>query len=774
MNRLFRRLALVALALASLGLGVALSSATSGSSAEPASYGTSQPTHLAAIAPLVLAETASGTYTSFIVVLSEQADVSAAASLPTKAEKGQFVYETLRQTALSSQASLRAELDRTGIHYRSFYIVNMIELTGDRDLVLKLAARPDVSRIEANPQISNLQSSVSDTLYPLSLQAPTGIEWNIQKVNAPAAWGMGYAGQGVVVAGADTGYQWDHPALEAHYRGWTGITATHDYNWHDAIHDSVGNPCGNDSPFPCDDYGHGTHTMGTMVGDDGAGNQVGMAPGAQWIGCRNMASGWGTPARYTECFEFFLAPYPVGGSAITQGVPSLAPAVIGNSWSCPSSEGCSALTLQTVVNNVRAAGIEVVGAAQNYGPSCSSVSEPIGIYSSTFTVGATDSSDSIASFSSRGPVMADGSGRRKPDISAPGVSIRSSVPGGGYAVNQGTSMATPHVVGLFALLWSAAPALEGDLAATEAVITSTALHLTSTQTCGSDTTSSIPNNVYGWGRIDALAASQVVSASPSLRMVATAPAGPISATGPLTYTFFAFNPSQLAPNDNVTVTDQLPQGVIFKDASPGGIYSPTTQTVTWRAPTLTAQTGLTFTLAVTVTNVPSGTLIANYAYSARSAQVPRGVGALPVTTLIYAQPQAALQITATESADVVLPYESLTYTFIAANPSPTVDSTGVIVTDNLPSGVTFASVSAGGDYSPTLQRVTWLAPTLAAQTSRTFTIGVTVNDVPSGTLIVNSDYGARSDQATQMASGPPLTTSVSAWPYQYYLPLDLW
>ena len=85
---------------------------------------------------------------------------------------------------------------------------------------------------------------------------------------------------------------------------------------------TAGGPCGNDSPAPCDAYGHGTHTMGTMVGDDGAGNQVGMAPGAQWIGCRNMDNaGNGTPARYIECFEFFLAPYPVGGSAITQGVP---------------------------------------------------------------------------------------------------------------------------------------------------------------------------------------------------------------------------------------------------------------------------------------------------------------------------------------------------------------------------------------------------------------------------------------------------------------------
>ena len=73
---------------------------------------------------------------------------------------------------------------------------------------------------------------------------------------------------------------------------------------------------------PCDDKGHGTHTIGTAIGDDGMGNQIGMAPGAKWIGCRNMDQGNGTPARYIECMEFFLAPYPVGGTP-AQGDPTL-------------------------------------------------------------------------------------------------------------------------------------------------------------------------------------------------------------------------------------------------------------------------------------------------------------------------------------------------------------------------------------------------------------------------------------------------------------------
>ncbi len=170
-------------------------------------------------------------------------------------------------------------------------------------------------------------------------------------------------GQGIVIGGQDTGYEWQHPALMNQYRGWDGAVADHTYNWHDAIHEnnpntSPGNVCGFDSPQPCDDHGHGTHTMGTMIGDDGGANQIGMAPGAQWIACRNMEQGWGTPATYTECYEWFIAPYPAGGDPMRDGDPAKAPHVINNSWSCPVSEGCTDPDiLRTVVENVRAAGI---------------------------------------------------------------------------------------------------------------------------------------------------------------------------------------------------------------------------------------------------------------------------------------------------------------------------------------------------------------------------------------------------------------------------------
>jgi subtilisin family serine protease len=368
----------------------------------------------------------------------------------------------------------------------------MIHVTGNRALMDELAARPDVKQIDANPHV---RTSIPNP-NSFAAEQPQGIEWNVTKVKAPLVWKRGFKGEGSVVAGADTGVQWDHPALKGHYRGWNGNKANHDYNWHD------GTPA--HSPTPIDPHGHGTFTVSQMVGDDGAGNQIGVAPGAQWIACRNMdQSGTGSPTSYTECFQFLIAPYPVGGG---QGDPSKAPDSINNSWGCPPSEGCSSNTLKQIVDNVRAAGIFPAMAAGNSGSSCSSVSDPPAIYDSSVSVAALDSANNVASFSSRGPVTADGSNRLKPDLSAPGVNIRGAVPGNGYQSGwSGTSMATPHVAGGVALLWQAKPTLIGNIDATEALYEKTALHKKTTETCGG-TQGKTPNNTYGYGLINLLKA----------------------------------------------------------------------------------------------------------------------------------------------------------------------------------------------------------------------------------------------------------------------------
>jgi subtilisin family serine protease len=157
---------------------------------------------------------------------------------------------------------------------------------------------------------------------------------------------------------------------------------------------------------------------------------------------------------------------------------------------------------------VRAAGIFPAVAAGNSGSSCSSVFDPPAIYDSSVSVGATNSSNQISSFSSRGPVTIDGSNRLKPDISAPGENIRGAFPGGGYQSGwSGTSMATPHIAGGVALLWQAKPALIADINGTERLLTRAAVHLKSTQNCGGSG-QRIPNNTFGWGIVNLLHAVQ--------------------------------------------------------------------------------------------------------------------------------------------------------------------------------------------------------------------------------------------------------------------------
>src|SRR5213080_1757776 len=420
------------------------------------------------VAPWVVEHTAYGQQAEFFVVLAERADLRPAANLPTKTEKGRFVYRTLLEKARTTQGPILQWLRDRHIEHQSFYIVNVILVKGTRQIAEALAARADVARIEGNPLIHNNlpQPGAVDEAPATSGRRPVTIEPGITYTHAPDVWAQGFTGQNIVVASADTGVRWTHNALKPHYRGWDGTTADHDYNWHDSIHDGASNPCGNDSPFPCDDQGHGTHTTGTMIGDDGMGNQIGMAPGAKWIGCRNMDANAGTPARYIECMQWFLAPTRIGGG---DPDPTKAPDITNNSWECPPSEGCSADTLQAAVETQAAAGIMMVSAAQNSGPSCSTVQNPPGIYAATYTAGALNTgTDTIANFSSRGPVTADGSNRIKPDISAPGTNTRSctNASDSSYANFSGTSMATPHIAGAVALLWSAIPSLRHQLTAT--------------------------------------------------------------------------------------------------------------------------------------------------------------------------------------------------------------------------------------------------------------------------------------------------------------------
>ncbi len=380
-------------------------------------------------------------------------------------------------------------------------------------LARELAARPEVASIAANLEAPIGRVAAEDDLRPKA----EGVEPNLTLIGAPDIWARGITGQGIVVGVADTGFEWDHPALKNAYRGWDGAAASHEYNWHDAVHDALaGNPCGSDSPAPCDDNGHGTGAAGFAVGRDGD-HVIGVAPGARLIGCRNMDAGNGTPARYTECFEWLLAPTDAGGD---NARPDLGADVINNSWTCPAAEGCTDPTvLNAAVAALRAAGVAMAFAAGNRGATCSSLADAPAIAEEAFSIGATALDDTIALFSACGPVTSDGSGRLKPDMTAPGVSLRTSGLASSYVPFSGTSAAAPHVAGAFALLWSAYPRLAGDVDAAETFLTRGAKPLLAQISCGLFPPSAVPNPVFGWGRLDLADAFALAAADAALERI---------------------------------------------------------------------------------------------------------------------------------------------------------------------------------------------------------------------------------------------------------------
>ena len=289
---------------------------------------------------------------------------------------------------------------------------------------------------------------------------------------------------------ASTGVDWHHPDLHDQYLGSDG---QHDYTWFDPWEGTTA---------PVDTNGIGTHTLGTVLGANG----IGVAPGAHWIACRSLARDQGNLALYLDCMQFLLAPFPQVGDPFMDGDPTRGAHIINAAWNCPHWEGCDASTLSIAIEHLNNAGQMFVTGAGNDGPTCGSIGSP-GLAEAALTVGAIDASGAIANFSGRGPITLDGSGRAKPDIVAPGAAIISSLPDARYAEFDGTSMATSHVAGVVALLWSANPSLVGDIERTRQIIAETAHYMPVSDVCGSGTEKR--NNVYGYGVVDALEAVRV-------------------------------------------------------------------------------------------------------------------------------------------------------------------------------------------------------------------------------------------------------------------------
>jgi serine protease AprX len=347
---------------------------------------------------------------------------------------------------------------------KSIKIVNAVAARVTPEVLASLAERSDVWKIELDKVVSLVEqpkSSSREVKASATTQNAASVNaWGVDKIEAPAVWQRGVNGNGIIVAVVDTGIDAQHPDLD----DLDDNPDTADpkvIGWIDYI---------SSSSSPYDDHGHGTHVSGTISGTGANGVHTGVAPGTKLIGAKVLdAYGSGYLSDCMLAFE-----WAVNNNARIISFSAGGP----HDW-----------TFTATINNVVAAGVIPVIAAGNSGPESYTILCP-GDEFNSITVGATDTSDTIAYFSSRGPVILDGNTYIKPDISAPGVDVTSTLPGGLYEDWSGTSMATPHVSGTAALMLENNPSLKP--AEVKQILENTAVDLGS---AGKD-------NAYGSGRIN--------------------------------------------------------------------------------------------------------------------------------------------------------------------------------------------------------------------------------------------------------------------------------
>ena len=386
---------------------------------------------------------------------------------------------TYRQIAEMSQRPLIDWLSERGdaIVHQRFWVLNGIYLEAKPEIILEIARRPDVGWISHNGEVH----IIAEPVYAPGISS-RGTTWGIRKIKADSCWAAGYTGQGIILGETDTGVDYTHPALQGKWTGYWKVAS--------------GLP---PSSTPYDDHNHGTHCMGTIMGGDGPGpftEDIGIAFNAKFVAAKVLNSGGsGTYAQCAEGLQFM--------ADLKDSVDIKA---VSNSWG--GSNGADTF-FYPITRTYISIGIVPVFANGNSGPNPGTVGCP-GSYSNVIGVGATDSTDAIANFSSRGPApnqppfndpstwLRSDWNLTKPQISAPGVAVYSCIPGGGYATWQGTSMATPHVTGAIGLICQKNPTLDPK------VIYDILLNSVDTPSGGGP----YPNNNYGWGRLNVWRAVQ--------------------------------------------------------------------------------------------------------------------------------------------------------------------------------------------------------------------------------------------------------------------------
>lgn len=426
----------------------------------------------------------SSDYVSYVVKMKTKADINGV----TEDE----VAVRLEDTAMDSQKSIIEFLEKEKangnvVEYTSFYIVNSISVTSTRNVATEISKRNDVEKVvedkEFNSEPKKEEPEKESTGYSLNRQTRSvHVPWNLKAIYADKAR-QEATGEGVVVGIIDSGVDFSHPAITSAWRGNDESLAI--YSWYDATKSDFGK-----GEKPTDSTGHGTHVAGTILGKEpDTDSLLGIAPDAKWIAAKVFdEEGETTLSRLLAAGQWMLAPTDETGTPH----PEMRPKIINNSWGGNSENEF----YREMLKAWRNAGILPVFSAGNTSASNQggegSIGTP-GAYPESFTVGALRRDDKIAAFSLRGPSKYKGD--IKPDISAPGVNIRSSVPGGGYELRSGTSMAGPHVSGVAALVLSANPNLTPD--EVENIITNTATKLTDEEYVKS------PNFAYGYGKVNA-------------------------------------------------------------------------------------------------------------------------------------------------------------------------------------------------------------------------------------------------------------------------------
>lgn len=434
---------------------------------EEKAWGRSVDAPHAQIAPEVLQamRASAGAKIPIIVTLKKQADL-AGITIEDRDDRVRRVVQLLQETADASQRPIRTYLANEQVKGRAepiarFWVFNGLSVLVDAVVIEKLAARPDVARISANEMFQSP-----------AMEAPAEPELNVSTIQAPKLWNKGYRGQGVVVANVDTGVYLNHDDLIAQWRGGAN-------SWYD--------PNNQHPDLPTDLDGHGTQTMGVMVGRDAGGTSIGVAPDAQWIAVKIFDDqGRATTAGIHAAYQWLLDP---DGDPLT----SDAPHVVNNSWSY-GSPGCN-LEFQLDLQALRAANILPVFSAGNAGPNSATSTSPAN-YPEAFAVGAVDDFDQIYTYSSRGPSSCEEPSNVYPELVAPGVTIRTAQRYNLYTDASGTSAAAPHVAGALALLLSAFPNLTAQQQADALLVGAV------------DLGSAGPDNTFGAGRLDVWASYQ--------------------------------------------------------------------------------------------------------------------------------------------------------------------------------------------------------------------------------------------------------------------------